>query len=169
MMRVPPLPRRGEFILQTLSTGSTQSGLPSFHPWPQAGVPPGRTHFSACEMWVPAMAVPTSMADQSNTQTGIHCQIPSSTTVDLRLALRAPLWQDKVLGIRKLGRSHHRDPTLCWRTAWATRPGAAMAAFTNLDWTRFDVWAIVAESGLAAVDEVYRDACRAWLGRQPRS
>ena len=41
-----------------------------------------------------------------------------------------------------------------------------MAAFTNLDWTRFDVWSIVAESGLAVVDDVYRDACRAWLGRQ---
>src|SRR5262249_33913635 len=40
-----------------------------------------------------------------------------------------------------------------------------MAAFTEIDWRRLDVWAIVGFAGLAAGDERRREACRAWLGR----
>ena len=38
-----------------------------------------------------------------------------------------------------------------------------MAAFDQLDWTRFDVWAAVATEGVAVVETAHRDACRAWL------
>jgi hypothetical protein len=38
-----------------------------------------------------------------------------------------------------------------------------MAAFAELDWTRFDVWAAVALEGVAVVQPVHRDACLAWL------
>ena len=38
-----------------------------------------------------------------------------------------------------------------------------MAAFDQLDWTRFDVWAAVAMEGVAVVETAHRDACRAWL------
>jgi hypothetical protein len=38
-----------------------------------------------------------------------------------------------------------------------------MAPFTDLDWTRFDVWAIVASEGVAVVEAAQRQACLAWL------
>ena len=38
-----------------------------------------------------------------------------------------------------------------------------MAAFDQLDWTRFDVWAAVAMEGVAVVETTRRDACHAWL------
>jgi hypothetical protein len=38
-----------------------------------------------------------------------------------------------------------------------------MAAFEHLDWTRFDVWAVVAMEGVGVVETSHRDACRAWL------
>lgn len=38
-----------------------------------------------------------------------------------------------------------------------------MAAFDELDWTRFDVWAAVAMEGVAVVNTAHRDACHAWL------
>lgn len=38
-----------------------------------------------------------------------------------------------------------------------------MAAFDELDWTRFDVWAAVALEGIAVVETSQRDACLAWL------
>jgi hypothetical protein len=40
-----------------------------------------------------------------------------------------------------------------------------MAAFSNLDWTRFDVWAIVVAEGVVVVETGRRDACHAWLRR----
>jgi hypothetical protein len=42
-----------------------------------------------------------------------------------------------------------------------------MAAFDQLDWNRFDVWAAVAAEGVAVVETAHRDACQAWL-RQHR-
>ena len=42
--------------------------------------------------------------------------------------------------------------------------GIQMAAFDQLDWTRFDVWAAVAMEGVAVVEIARRDACHAWLG-----
>lgn len=41
-----------------------------------------------------------------------------------------------------------------------------MAAFTELDWKRIDVKAIVGSSGLATIDERRHEACRDWLKRQ---
>jgi hypothetical protein len=38
-----------------------------------------------------------------------------------------------------------------------------MAAFAELDWTRFDVWAVVAMEGVAVVESKHREACLAWL------
>jgi hypothetical protein len=38
-----------------------------------------------------------------------------------------------------------------------------MAAFHELDWTRFDVWAAVAMEGVGVVAASYHDACRSWL------
>jgi hypothetical protein len=38
-----------------------------------------------------------------------------------------------------------------------------MAAFAELDWTRFDVWAAVAMEGVAVVKSEHREACLAWL------
>ena len=38
-----------------------------------------------------------------------------------------------------------------------------MAAFTELDWTRFDVWAAVAMEGVAVVKSEHCEACLAWL------
>lgn len=40
-----------------------------------------------------------------------------------------------------------------------------MAAFAELDWTRFDVWAIVSNEGVTVVDLAQRQACLAWLRR----
>ena len=41
-----------------------------------------------------------------------------------------------------------------------------MAAFTEVDWKRIDVKAIVGSSGLAAIDERRHQACRDWLTRE---
>lgn len=41
-----------------------------------------------------------------------------------------------------------------------------MGAFAELDWSRIDVWAIVASGGVATIDERRRDRCLAWLRRQ---
>jgi hypothetical protein len=41
-----------------------------------------------------------------------------------------------------------------------------MAAFTELDWGRIDVRAIVTDGGLATIDERRHAACRDWLLRQ---
>src|SRR4051812_25104133 len=38
-----------------------------------------------------------------------------------------------------------------------------MAAFGELDWTRFDVWAAVAMEGVAVVETAHREACCDWL------
>jgi hypothetical protein len=38
-----------------------------------------------------------------------------------------------------------------------------MAAFAELDWARFDVWAAVAMEGVAVVKPAHREACLAWL------
>lgn len=38
-----------------------------------------------------------------------------------------------------------------------------MAAFAELDWTRFDVWAAVAMEGVAVVEPANREACLTWL------
>lgn len=38
-----------------------------------------------------------------------------------------------------------------------------MAAFDELDWARFDVWAVVAMEGVAVVEIARREACHAWL------
>jgi len=38
-----------------------------------------------------------------------------------------------------------------------------MAAFDQLDWTRFDVWALVALEGVAVVETLHRDACHTFL------
>ena len=38
-----------------------------------------------------------------------------------------------------------------------------MAAFTELHWARFDVWAIVAMEGIAVVEPAHHEACLAWL------
>ena len=38
-----------------------------------------------------------------------------------------------------------------------------MAAFDQLDWTQFDVWAVVVMEGVAVVETRHRDVCRAWL------
>jgi hypothetical protein len=38
-----------------------------------------------------------------------------------------------------------------------------MAAFHELDWTRFDVWAAVARGGVVVVETAQRDASHAWL------
>lgn len=38
-----------------------------------------------------------------------------------------------------------------------------MAAFGELDWTRFDVWAAVAMEGVAVVEVAHREACLTWL------
>ena len=38
-----------------------------------------------------------------------------------------------------------------------------MAAFAELDWTRFDVWAAVAMEGVAVVEPAHREACLDWL------
>ncbi len=40
-----------------------------------------------------------------------------------------------------------------------------MAAFTELDWMRMDVHAIVGSSGLAVIEEARHSACRAWIER----
>ncbi|MCC9604968.1 hypothetical protein LOC68_25330 [Blastopirellula sp. JC732] len=41
-----------------------------------------------------------------------------------------------------------------------------MAAFAELDWRRFDVWAILAAEGVMTVQTEHRDACLAWLRSQ---
>jgi hypothetical protein len=41
-----------------------------------------------------------------------------------------------------------------------------MAAFDQLDWTRFDVWAILAREGVVVVDTAHRESCLAWLRRE---
>jgi len=41
-----------------------------------------------------------------------------------------------------------------------------MAAFTSLDFTRFDVWAIVADGGVTIVDVAHRQSCYEWLKRE---
>jgi hypothetical protein len=41
-----------------------------------------------------------------------------------------------------------------------------MAAFSELDWTRFDVWAIVAMDGVVVVKPDHREASHAWLQHQ---
>ena len=38
-----------------------------------------------------------------------------------------------------------------------------MPAFAELDWTRFDVWAVVALEGVAVVENAHQDACLTWL------
>lgn len=38
-----------------------------------------------------------------------------------------------------------------------------MPAFDQLDWACFDVWAVVANEGVAAVETGQRDACHDWL------
>jgi hypothetical protein len=38
-----------------------------------------------------------------------------------------------------------------------------MAAFAELDWTRFDVWAAVSMEGIAVVKPTHREACLVWL------
>lgn len=38
-----------------------------------------------------------------------------------------------------------------------------MAAYAELDWTRFDVWAAVAMKGVAVVNPAHREMCLAWL------
>jgi hypothetical protein len=38
-----------------------------------------------------------------------------------------------------------------------------MAAFAELDWTRFDVWATVAMEGVAVVESARREECHVWL------
>ena len=38
-----------------------------------------------------------------------------------------------------------------------------MAAFAELDWTRFDVWAVVAMEGVTVVETAHREACLDWL------
>lgn len=38
-----------------------------------------------------------------------------------------------------------------------------MAAFTEIDWTLFDIWAVVSNPGVAVVDVEHRAKCRAWL------
>jgi hypothetical protein len=40
-----------------------------------------------------------------------------------------------------------------------------MAAFSELDWSRFDVWAVVAMEGIAVVEAAHREGCLAWLRR----
>lgn len=40
-----------------------------------------------------------------------------------------------------------------------------MAAFTELDWTRIDVLAVVAFGGIATIDERRRNKCHDWLRR----
>jgi hypothetical protein len=40
-----------------------------------------------------------------------------------------------------------------------------MAAFSKLDWQRFDVWAIVAMGGISVVDLKHQQSCHAWLQR----
>jgi hypothetical protein len=41
-----------------------------------------------------------------------------------------------------------------------------VAAFTDLDWSRFDALAIVSDGGLASIDERDQAACRDWLCRE---
>ena len=38
-----------------------------------------------------------------------------------------------------------------------------MAAFAELDWARFDVWAAVAMEGVAVVKSEHREVCLVWL------
>jgi hypothetical protein len=40
-----------------------------------------------------------------------------------------------------------------------------MAAFSELNWLRFDVWAIAGAGGIATVDINHQPACHAWLLR----
>lgn len=40
-----------------------------------------------------------------------------------------------------------------------------MAVFSDVDWSQFDFWAIVAGRGLAAIDERRRPRCHEWLRR----
>jgi hypothetical protein len=44
--------------------------------------------------------------------------------------------------------------------------GANVATFTDLDWSRIDLTAIVTFGGLATIDERRHPACRDWLLRQ---
>ncbi len=44
-----------------------------------------------------------------------------------------------------------------------------MAAFSQLDWTRFDVWAAVAMDGVVVVDKAHRKSCKEWLRRHDYS
>jgi hypothetical protein len=41
-----------------------------------------------------------------------------------------------------------------------------MAAFDELDWTRFDVWAALAREGVVVVDTAHRESCLAWLRQE---
>jgi hypothetical protein len=41
-----------------------------------------------------------------------------------------------------------------------------MAAFPHLDWTRFDVWSILAGSGIGCVEPIQREKCCAWLAEK---
>ena len=38
-----------------------------------------------------------------------------------------------------------------------------MAAFAHLDWTRFDVWSILAGSGIGCIESNQREKCNSWL------
>lgn len=49
------------------------------------------------------------------------------------------------------------------KRAMNSRVRRTMAAFDQLDWTRFDVWATVAMGGVVAVEAARRDACHTWL------
>jgi hypothetical protein len=40
-----------------------------------------------------------------------------------------------------------------------------MASFSEIDWTRFDVHALVVNAGVAVVEPQHRQACHGWLGR----
>ncbi len=41
-----------------------------------------------------------------------------------------------------------------------------MPAFEQLDYTRFDVWAVVVAEGVVVVETARRDACHLWLGER---
>jgi hypothetical protein len=52
-----------------------------------------------------------------------------------------------------------------WNREGAKETRGNVAAFVKLDWRRLDVIAIVANAGLAAVDERRHRACQSWLHR----
>jgi hypothetical protein len=55
----------------------------------------------------------------------------------------------------------HRSSAL-----WLGRAVRTTAAFDQLDWTRFDVWAALARDGVVVVDTAHRESCLAWLRRE---